>query len=192
VQTAAETRPPFGKQTTAQPPCQRNPSHNVGYASAARPYEANRLLIRAPTADNPRMNVRRVLAVLACSGSLLAPASAFAYSVGSQGQVVWVRRAASNFVTAELSGNGQGACAILDAPLRRTQHQRTCARRWNAKLAKLLHTRSGRERLRSQRRAIHSAEVVVHGSIAWIELPTQLMGGQNRFLWTENCWMLQS
>jgi hypothetical protein len=138
------------------------------------------------------MSVRRVIAVLACSGSLLAPASAFAYSVASQGQVAWVRRAASNFVTAELDGNGPGACAILDAPLRRTQHQRTCAQRWNAKLAKLLHTSGGRARLRSQRRAIHSAEVVVHASIAWIELPTPLMGGQNRFLWTENCWMLQS
>jgi hypothetical protein len=149
-------------------------------------------LIRAPTADNPRMSVRRVLAVLACAGSLLAPASAFAYSVASQGQVAWVRRAASNFVTAELDGNGPGACAILDAPLRRTQHQRTCAQRWNAKLAKLLHTSGGRARLRAQRRAIHSAEVVVHGRIAWIELPTPLMGGQNRFLWTENCWMLQS
>jgi hypothetical protein len=138
------------------------------------------------------MSVRRVLAVLACSGSLLAPPSAFAYSVGSQGQVAWVRRAASNFVTAELSGNGPGACAILDAPLRRTQHHRTCAQRWNAKLAKLLHTSSGRSRLRAQRRAIDSAQVVVQGGVAWIKLPTPLMSGQNRFLWTENCWMLQS
>jgi hypothetical protein len=138
------------------------------------------------------MSPRRVLAVLACAGSLLAPTRAGAYSLASQGQVAWVRRAASNFVTAELSGNGPGACAILDAPLRRTQHDRTCAERWNAKLAKLLHTSSDRARLRAQRRAIHSAEVVVHGRVAWIELPTPLMSGQNRFLWTENCWMLQS
>jgi hypothetical protein len=138
------------------------------------------------------MSPRRVLAVLACSGALLAPASAGAYPVASQGQVAWVRRAASNFVTAELGGNGPGACAILDAPLRRTQHHRTCAGRWNAKLAKLLHTSSERARLRAQRRAIHAAEVVVRGRVAWIELPTPLMSGQNRFMWTENCWMLQS
>ncbi|HEV2924978.1 MAG TPA: hypothetical protein VGW98_13145 [Solirubrobacteraceae bacterium] len=138
------------------------------------------------------MSVRRVLAAVTCSVSLLAPPSAFAYSVGGQGQVAWVRRAAFNFVTAELAGNGAGACSILDAPLRRTQHRRTCAQRWNAKLAKLLHTGSGRSRLLAQRGAIPSARVVVHGELAWIELPAPLMSGQNRFLWTENCWMLQS
>jgi hypothetical protein len=138
------------------------------------------------------MSVRRVLALVTCSVSLLAPASALAYSVDSQGQVAWVRRAASNFVAAELGGNGAGVCAILDAPLRRTQHGRTCAQRWNTKLVKLLHTGSGRSRLLSQRGAIPSASVVVRGDLAWIELPTRLMSGQNRFLWTENCWMLQS
>jgi hypothetical protein len=138
------------------------------------------------------MGTRRVLAVVTCSVSLLAPASAFAYSVAGQGQVAWVRRAASNFVTAELGGNGAGVCSILDAPLRRTQQRRTCAQRWNTKLVKLLHTRSGRSRLLAQRRAIPSASVVVRGDLAWIELPTPLMSGQNRFLWTENCWMLQS
>jgi hypothetical protein len=138
------------------------------------------------------MSVRRVLAVLACASPLFGSASASAYSLASHEQVAWVRRAASNFVAAELSGNGAGACAILDAPLRRTRHHQTCAQRWNAKLAKLLHTSSGRSRLRSQRRAIPSARVVVHGEDAWIELTTPLMSGANRFLWTENCWMLQS
>jgi hypothetical protein len=32
--------------------------------------------------------------------------------------------------------------------------------------------------------------VVVHGGVASIELPTPLMGGANRFVWSENCWML--
>jgi hypothetical protein len=59
-------------------------------------------------------------------------------------------------------------------------------------LAKLLHTRAGREHLRSQGRGIASAAVIVRGDVAWIELPTPLMSGQNRFLWTENCWMLES
>jgi hypothetical protein len=138
------------------------------------------------------MSFRRVLVVLAGAVALYAPASAFAYSPDRHEQVAWVRRAASNFVTAELSGNGAGACAVLDAPLRRTEHRRTCAQRWNAKLAMLLRASSGRSRLRSQRRAIGSAQVNVHGDLAWIALPTPLMNGQNRFLWTENCWMLQS
>jgi hypothetical protein len=56
----------------------------------------------------------------------------------------------------------------------------------------LLRTRDGRARLRSQRHAIPTAAVVVHGDVAWIELATPLMGGPNRFLWTENCWMLES
>ncbi len=43
-----------------------------------------------------------------------------------------------NFVTAELAGNGASACAILNAPLRATRHDRTCAQRWDAKLAALL------------------------------------------------------
>jgi hypothetical protein len=41
-------------------------------------------------------------------------------------------------VTAELGGDGAGACAILNAPLRATQHHRTCARRWDVELARLL------------------------------------------------------
>jgi hypothetical protein len=43
-----------------------------------------------------------------------------------------------------------------------------------------------------QQYRIASAAVVVRGDVAWIELPTPLMSGQNRFLWTENCWMLES
>jgi hypothetical protein len=192
MQTAAEIRPPCTKQTITQRPCQRNQSHNFGHASATRPPRAKGLVLGARTADNPLMSARPVLAVVGCSISLLAPASAFAYSDANQGQVAWVRRAASNFVAAELSGNGAGACAILDAPLRRTQHHRTCAQRWDTKLVKLLHTRSGRSRLQAQRAAIPSARVLVHGDLAWIELASPLMSGQNRFLWTENCWMLQS
>jgi hypothetical protein len=155
---------------------------------------AGRLVLGALTADKAGMSPCRTAAVLACTASLLTPASGAlaAYPVGSREQRAWVRRAASNFVAAELSGNGAGACAILDARLRRTQHHRTCAQRWNATLAKVLRTIGGRSRLRAQQRAIPSAPVVVHGDVAWIELPSALMSGQNRFLWTENCWMLQS
>jgi len=138
------------------------------------------------------MALRRIVAALACAATLIAPAGAFAAnSAGTPEQIAWVRRAASNFVAAELSANGAGACAILNAPLRATQHHRTCAQRWNAKLSKLLREPRGRAHLRTLRRAIPSATVVVHGHIAWISLPTPLMHGPNRFLWTENCWMLE-
>jgi heterodisulfide reductase subunit B len=138
------------------------------------------------------MSIRRTLTLFMCATALVLPASAFgAHSVGSREQISWVRRAASNFVTAELSGNGASACGILNAPLRATQHHRTCAQRWNAKLAKLLREPGGRARLRVQQRAIPTAVVVVHGYVASLELPTPLMSGPNHFLWTENCWMLE-
>ncbi|MGD0452156.1 MAG: hypothetical protein ABSB69_01040 [Solirubrobacteraceae bacterium] len=143
------------------------------------------------------MRLRRTVAMLACAtalgapGALLAPAGASAaHSVGTREQVEWVRRAATNFVTAELAGNGAGACGILDVSLRGTEHHRTCAQRWDARLKTLLREPGGRARLRSQKRAIATSAVIVHGNVASIELPTPLMGSANRFLWTENCWML--
>jgi hypothetical protein len=138
------------------------------------------------------MSVRHLVASLACAASLAAPAGASAaYSVGSREQVSWVRRAAANFVVAELAANGAGACAILNAPLRARKHHRTCAERWDAKLQGLLREPGARARLRAQKRAIASAAVIVHGNVASIELPAPLMGGPNRFVWTENCWMLR-
>jgi hypothetical protein len=138
------------------------------------------------------MSVRHRITLLVCAAGLVLPASAgAAYSVGSPEQVSWVRRAATNFVVAELGGNGAGACAILNAPLRATLHHRSCAERWDAKLAALLREPGGRGRLRAQKRAIPSAAVVVRGYVATIELPTPLMGPHNRFLWSENCWMLK-
>lgn len=120
------------------------------------------------------------------------PAGALgAHSVGSREQIAWVRRAATNFVSAELAGNGAGACGILNAPLRATVHRRSCAQRQDARLAPLLRNRSTRARIRAQLRAIPSAVVIVHGNTATIALSTPLMNGANRFLWTENCWMLE-
>ncbi len=132
------------------------------------------------------------MAALACAAALIPSARAVAASsVGTPEQIAWVRRAASNFVAAELSGDGAGACAILNAPLRATQHHRTCAQRWDAKLSKLLREPHSRARLHTLRRAIPSATVIVHGYSASINLPTPLVHGPNRFLWTENCWMLE-
>lgn len=138
------------------------------------------------------MSCRSAIAVLAGVVAGALPPSAFgASSVGSYEQVAWVRRAASNFVGDELRGDGAGACSILNAPLRATRRNVTCQQRWNARLTTLLHERGGRAMLRAQARAIPSARVVVHGDTAVIHLPSPLLGGPNRFLWTENCWMLE-
>jgi hypothetical protein len=137
------------------------------------------------------MSVSRTIAVLVCAAALALPAGAqAAHSVGSSEQVAWVRRAATNFVSAELAGNGAGACGVLNAPLRATEHGRTCEQRWNAKLSKLLREPGARAQLRAQKRAIDSTIVIVHGNVASLELSTPLMGGASRFVWTENCWML--
>ncbi len=94
-------------------------------------------------------------------------------------------------MSAELARDGASVCGILNAPLRVTEHGRTCAQRWNAKLTRLLREPDARTRLRSQMHAISSAVVVVHGNWATIALPAALMpDASNRFRWTENCWML--
>lgn len=138
------------------------------------------------------MGPRSILAVLASAATLLAPAGAQAAdSVGTHEQIAWVRRAASNFVTAELAGNGAGACAILNAPLRATEHHRACAQRWDARLARMLHEPGGRSGLRTELHAIGAATVHVRGAVATIALPSALLDGPNRFVWTESCWMLE-
>ncbi len=135
--------------------------------------------------------MRSVTAVLACAiaGTLPAVASA-ASSVGTQEQISWVRRAATRFVTAELTDNGGEACAVLTAQQRVTRHNRTCEERWKAKSAKMLRQAGTRRRLRAERHAIATAAVIVHGNDATIELPEPLLNGSNHLLWTENCWML--
>ncbi len=143
------------------------------------------------------MRFRSVVATLVSASAVLAPAALVmpasasgAHSLGTSGQIAWVRSAATRFVTAELASNGADACGILNAPLRASEHGRTCTQRWNAKLAKLLREPGGRAQLRAQKHAIPSAAVIVHGNVASIDLPTALMGGANRFVWSENCWML--
>jgi hypothetical protein len=135
---------------------------------------------------------RTLTVALVCGAALAAPAGApAARSVGSRAQVAWVRRAATNFVTAELSADGAGACAILYAPLRGARGHRTCAERWDAKLRALLREPGGRAGLRADAHAIASARVVVDGGYeASIDLPAPLMAGRSRFLWSESCWML--
>jgi len=121
-----------------------------------------------------------------------APAMAYSdRSVGSAEQIAWVRRAAHRFVIAELAANGSEACAVLNARLRATLRGRSCAQRWNARLASMLRENGMRVRLRSELPAVAAARVVVRGNVASIELPTPLVHGPNRFVWTENCWILE-
>jgi hypothetical protein len=137
------------------------------------------------------MSRRSTVAMLVCAVALLAASGAeAAQSVGTAGQIAWVRSAATRFVTAEQAGSGASACGILDVSLRATEHGRTCEQRWDARLATLLHQPGARARLRAQKRAIATAAVQVHGNLASIDLATPLMDGPNRFRWSENCWML--
>lgn len=166
-------------------------------AYVIRPLRIRETRLRRRIVHNPSMRFRSIVVVFASAAGLMAPAALVmpesawgAHSVGTSGQIAWVRSAATRFVTAELAGSGADACGILNAPLRATEHGRTCAQRWNAKLARLLRKPGARAQLRAQKRAIGTAAVVVHGNVASIDLPTTLMGNANRFVWTENCWML--
>jgi hypothetical protein len=127
--------------------------------------------------------------------ALLLPAGEAAayseHSVGTPEQISWVRRAAHRFVAAELAADGAEACAVLNAPLRATVGGRSCEQRWDALLVRMVRERGMRARLRSELRAVASARVVVRGNVASIELPMALLRGSSRFLWTENCWMLE-
>ena len=134
-----------------------------------------------------------LLVGVALSPTLL-PGGAIAYSersVGTPEQVAWVRHAAERFVGAELQGNASEACAVLNAPLRATRHGRTCEQRLSARIVAARREHGMRASLRAERRAAASARVVVTGNVASIELPAALLHGPNRFLWTENCWMLE-
>jgi hypothetical protein len=127
------------------------------------------------------------LLALACAGSLLAlPAGAPAAMSGTP---AGLRDAVARLVQAELAGDGATACGILNAPLTATIGGRTCAQRWDAKLARLLRD-GGRARLRDDLRAAPTAQVAMSGTYATIDLPHPLLDGQSRFLWTANCWML--
>ncbi len=129
----------------------------------------------------PSVLIAGVLAALA-----LAPAAG-AHSTGTPAQIAWVRRAAGNFISAELQRNGAAACAVLDARLR----GHDCARRWDSRLTALLRRHGAREVLRADSRAVSSATVLVTGAHATIDLPHPLYEGASRLAWTEMCWMVE-
>jgi hypothetical protein len=140
------------------------------------------------------MSVRSITAAAACAVAVALPAAApaaqAAQSTGTGEQISWVRRAATRFVTAELTVNGGEGCAVQTAKRRGTVDGRTCEERFDTRARKLLRTRGMRSRLRAERRAIATATVLVDGNDATIELPQPLLDGSNHLLWTESCWML--
>jgi len=107
--------------------------------------------------------VKARLVVIACAGALLAipPAGALAAPAGVN--PVTLRAAATRLVEAELAGDGATACGILDAPLTGTVHGRSCAERWDTRIARLLARRGGRAGLRADLRAIPAARVTLDG-----------------------------
>ena len=137
---------------------------------------------------------RRVIVIVAALCALGAPGVAAAetsqQSTGTPAQIAWVRRAGGKFLEAELARDGAGVCAILEARLRATVAHRTCAERWDEKLAAMLDQPGERGRLRAERRSVSSARVLVDGSHATIALSEPLLDGASRLRWTESCWML--
>jgi len=131
------------------------------------------------------MKVR--LVALAAAVSLVAVAPATATTSGTESGL---RVAVTRLLSAELAGDGATACSILYAPLAGTVGGRTCAQRWDARIARLLSRRGGAARVRSDLRAVPSAAVRTSGLYATIALPNPLLDGTSRFYWTANCWML--
>jgi hypothetical protein len=101
-----------------------------------------------------------------------------------------LRTAATKLITAELNGDGATACSVLYAPLTGVVDGKTCVQRWDARSARILAASGGAHRLRADLRAVATATVTIGGLYGSIALPHPLLGGQTRFYWTANCWML--
>ena len=179
---------------TLKPMPDRSPQSNAAPAPAPTPAEAPQGSAGG-VQPSGAAEAAPAPASVARSGGTSAPASASAsaaYADGTPEQIAWVRRAASKFVSAELRGDGAGACSVLVARLRAPRGGVTCAGPWDALLRKRLHDGRARAGLQRDERAIRGAHVEVRGSSATIALPAALLGGHSRFVWTENCWMLTS
>ena len=128
----------------------------------------------------------RLLAIAAAvllSTPALAPAD-------TGGTVPQLRAAVTRLLDAELARDGATACGILNAPLTATIDGRTCAQRWDARIARLFASPGGRGTLLADLHAVPTAAVTMVGEHATIALPHPLLNGHSRFYWTANCWML--
>jgi hypothetical protein len=138
-----------------------------------------------PVTMRPRVPSALLTGILAALA--LAVPAAGAHSTGTPSQIAWIRRAAGNFLSAELQGNGAAACGVLDARLR----GHDCARRWDSRLSAMLHRPGARKELQADSHAVSSATVLVTGKHATIDLPHPLYDGANHLTWTEMCWMVE-
>ncbi len=144
-------------------------------------------------------SMRTRLITIGCSGLLalaglgLTAVAATAGWSSPANEISTLRSAATRFVTAELAGSGSGACGVLNAPLAGVVGHRTCAERWDATLHTMLRTPGERHRLQADAAAIATARVSLSSGdyVATIALPTPLLGSESRFVWTNNCWMLE-
>ncbi len=146
--------------------------------------------------------VRRMrwrLAQFGCVGLLALTALGMGAATAGAGwsstanEIATLRSAATRFVTAELNGDGATACAVLNPPLAGVVGHRTCAQRWDASLKAQLGVPGERHRLLADEHAIATAHVALSSGdyVGTIALPTPLLGSESRFLWTQNCWMLE-
>jgi hypothetical protein len=135
--------------------------------------------------------VKRLLPSLVCAGAL----ALFAFSASASaaiGSVQNLRDAASTVVSAEIHGYGSTACGKLYAPLAKTIDGKTCTERWDARSKALLAAPNGLSHLLADYNAVAKAAVSIHGLYATIALPYPLLGGQSKWYWTANCWMLMN
>ena len=135
--------------------------------------------------------MKRLLPSLVCAGAL----ALFAFSASASaaiGSVQNLRDAASTVVSAEIHDLGSSGCGKLYAPLTKTVDGKTCVQRWAARSKQLLAAPNGLAHLLADYNAVAKAAVSIHGLYATIALPYPLLGGQSKWYWTDNCWMLMN
>ncbi|HEX4036161.1 MAG TPA: hypothetical protein VHX66_17100 [Solirubrobacteraceae bacterium] len=136
------------------------------------------------------MPVRRQLAGCAVALAIGVAFAPLAAADDPGATAATLRTAAARIITALLTRDGAGACAVLNAPLTATERGRTCAQRWDARSAELLARRNGAALLHADLREAATVSVSVDGEHGSIALSTPLLNGHSRFYWTQNCWML--
>jgi hypothetical protein len=105
-------------------------------------------------------------------------------SAGTPGTVANLRGQVTRLINAELAKDTATVCAIVAYPAS------TCQQRWTRSLTHFLH-HGGRHMLKADLAAVPHAAVSSNGYLASISLPHPLLGGQSKFSWYDNCWMLE-
>lgn len=172
----------------------------AGPPEAVRPGERpSRWVVPGTAGADIVCTMRMRLAQAGCAGLLALAGLGMAATTAAAGwsstanEVATLRSQATRFVTAEINGDGATACAVLNAPWSGVVDHRTCTQRWDASLHTLLRTPGARRQLRADAAAIPTARVDLSadGYTATIALPTPLFASLSRFVWTNNCWMLE-